>query len=310
MSDIRKWKRYKYKRYIGKIKQKLTGTCFNSYAGRKLCNPEEGNILIEKLIISGKPCAIARFGSVEMNVIAKREALKVGTKEPYDDVELCTNAGFFPYNEKLIDDFAKYVIKEVHNIDFLGVWFNRAEEYVVDRYMPNTTVGSILSIEPYIFDTPWSRALANKKVLVIHPFEDSIKEQYNRAEKLFANPQILPVFELYTIKAVQTIANKKDDRFKTWFDALEHMKKQMDEIDFDVAIIGCGAYGMALAIHAKKIGKQAIHMGGATQILFGIKGRRWDDNPVISKLYNEYWIRPGKNETVVNQETIEGACYW
>ena len=82
------------------------------------------------------------------------------------------------------------------------------------------------------------------------------------------------------------------------------------EIDFDIAIIGCGAYGFPLAAHVKRKGKQAIHMGGATQILFGIKGNRWEEHDIISKLFNEHWIRPNKNETPKNSGNIEDACYW
>jgi len=52
---------------------------------------------------------------------------------------------------------------------------------------------------------------------------------------------------LLTLKAVQTIANTKDDRFDTWFDALDYMYNEALKLDFDVALIGCGAYGYPLA---------------------------------------------------------------
>lgn len=60
----------------------------------------------------------------------------------------------------------------------------------------------------------------------------------------------------------------------------------------------------------KADGKQAIRMGGATQILFGIKEKRWDEHPVISKLYNEHWIRLIQTEQTVKQSQIENGCYW
>ncbi|WP_274095727.1 hypothetical protein [Riemerella anatipestifer] len=41
----------------------------------------------------------------------------------------------------------------------------------------------------------------------------------------------------------------------TWFDALEDMKNKIDLVDFDVAIIGCGAYGLPLASYIKNKGK-------------------------------------------------------
>ena len=57
-------------------------------------------------------------------------------------------------------------------------------------------------------------------------------------------------------------------------------------------------------------GKQVIHMGGATQLLFGIKGKRWDTHPVIKNLYNEHWVRPEAHERPEGAETIESGCYW
>jgi glycerol-3-phosphate dehydrogenase len=58
-------------------------------------------------------------------------------------------------------------------------------------------------------------------------------------------------------------------------------KKRSTKKDYDVALIGCGAYGLPLASHVKRKGKQSIHLGGGLQLLFGIKGKRWDDNPEV-----------------------------
>ena len=124
---------------------------------------------------------------------------------------------------------------------------------------------------------------------------------------------MLPEFQLKTLKAVQTLAGNQDERFHTWFDALDYMFIKAMEIDFDIAIIGCGAYGMPLAIKLKKAGKQAIHLGGATQLLFGIKGARWEqpNYPTkIGKLFNTSWVRPSENDHIKNGATIENACYW
>ena len=46
------------------------------------------------------------------------------------------------------------------------------------------------------------------------------------------------------------------------------------------------------------------------QLLFGIKGKRWDDHPVISKLYNPAWVRPDETEGISNKEKVEGGSYW
>ncbi len=310
MTEKFSWEYYKYKRYCARIKQRITGTYFTHYAGKKLMSLSEGNKRIIDLLSSRKPCAVARFGSVEVSVLAEREAQKLGKREKCNDHILCTSAGFFPEDKKMIDLFADTIIRNVHEIDLLGIWYNPAEEFIADRYMKNTAFTGISAIEPYVFTEPWSACLENKKVLVVHPFAESIKKQYAIHHKLFDNKKVLPDFELKVIKAVQTIAGTVDDRFSNWFEALQYMKERMENTDFDVAIIGCGAYGMPLAIYAKQMGKQAVHMGGATQILFGIKGHRWDENRTISNLYNEYWIRPNQSETVEHQEKVEGGCYW
>ena len=56
--------------------------------------------------------------------------------------------------------------------------------------------------------------------------------------------------------------------------------------------------------------KSSIHLGGATQILFGIKGHRWDTHDVISSFYNDHWVRPSKEETPEKAKINEEGCYW
>ena len=84
-------------------------------------------------------------------------------------------------------------------------------------------------------------------------------------------------------------------------------------IEFDIAIIGCGAYGLPLAAKIKKSGKQAIHLAGATQLLFGIKGKRWEENADFSyvrKWFNEEWVYPSDEDKLENGNCVEGGCYW
>ena len=94
------------------------------------------------------------------------------------------------------------------------------------------------------------------------------------------------------------------------------MEDQIDKIDYDVCLIGCGAYGFLLAAHCKMKGKKAVHLGGALQLLFGIKGKRWEDPNYgfAGKNYlsfmNEYWVRPSKEETPTLSNSVEGSCYW
>lgn len=277
---------------------------------------------IKDLLNSEKPIMIARFGSTELSCMV--DYIHSTTKYKYTKYikskitsygfreQTITNAytwsGIFPANIEFLSRFSELMIQETSNVDVLGSWLEE-ESYLKDRLI-NTVIVKLTDIEPYYHDNPWSSALYGKKVLVIHPFAKTIESQYKKRELLFKNPNILPKFELQVLKAVQTLSGEEGKSYSDWFDALDTMKNKIDKIDFDIAIIGCGAYGFPLAAYVKKIGKKAIHMGGATQILFGIKGRRWEEIPFFQNLINEYWVRPSIDETPSKSDLVEDACYW
>lgn len=152
--------------------------------------------------------------------------------------------------------------------------------------------------------------LEGKKVLVVHPFAEDIQSKYNNHRTdIWKDPDVLPEFKLITYKSVQSMLGLKTP-YKSWFDALNKMENDISKIDFDIALIGCGAYGMPLAAYVKKMGKQAVHLAGWTQVLFGIIGTRWENNPRVSKMINEYWIHPSKNNIPAEAKKIENGAYW
>ncbi len=268
---------------------------------------------IYNLIMSEKPFMVGRLGGVEsLNTL---EAIKVDMRlKSHMSERIMTkaqvNAGFFPPTEEYIKRFSELIEDSIEQVDVLGSMPTNNEEYLLRKHFPHTAMMTeIGNLEPYYFSKPWSKALEGKKVLVIYPFKDSIISQYQKRRYLFSNQDILPDFDLCVLKAVQSIAGTETE-FDDWFAALEYMYDQAMKIDFDVAIIGCGGYGFPLAAKLKKAGKQAIHLGGATQILFGIWGARWETVEPIRKLKNEYWVRPSKDETPSGAEKVENACYW
>jgi len=222
------------------------------------------------------------------------------------------NAGFFPVNDESLDTFAEMFLEHSKQIDIMGVWFNQYEDVICNTYCSNAELVDLCCLEPFRFANPWSSRLAGKKVLVIHPFAESIRKQFEEKRGLlFPDPAVLPEFELKTIRAVQSLGGAKTG-FASWFDAYHHMCDEMAATDFDICLIGAGAYGLPLAGFAKQLGKQEIHMGGVTQILFGIKGKRWEElySDSIALLFNEHWVRPMTSETPVSKDLVEKGCYW
>ena len=257
---------------------------------------------------------ISRFGSCEAAATAEGIGISLGIRHHFRKKTfrgITCNAGVFPADEQTILEFCQLSRESAAKIDLLGVWPTFMQDCLVNevcaQQMKLTDLGNL---EPFFSPTPWTASLRGKKVLVIHPFKETIEKQYQMRTLLFENPNLLPEFELHVLKAVQTIAYEKDPRFSNWFEALEFMYREATKIDFDVAILGCGAYGMPLAAKLKESGKIAIHLGGATQLLFGIKGSRWDNFPEIRALYNEHWVRPSAEEKPKGAKQIEGACYW
>lgn len=294
-------------------------------------NPDKISDIIYNYLIDEKPCMIARLGAFELNIIInyigvqqgrqsflkyiKGEALKWWWDEQLIKF-MNTNAGFFPPTQEKIKQFCELMLKDAKEVDLLGSWQSN-ESYI---YPNNNLIKvQLLFLEPFWSNNPWSRALQGKKVLVIHPFAETIKSQYQKRELLFKNQSILPTFkELFIIQAVQSLGGS--NQFNDWFEALDYMKKEMDKIDYEICLIGCGAYGFPLAAYAKRQGKKAIHLGGALQLLFGIKGKRWEypnfgeitfnRKGAYLELMNEYWCYPNESETPKSSQQVEGGCYW
>lgn len=276
-------------------------------------------------LMEDAPFMLARVGTTEFRALLSQETKRVSIWQRYKfflmgwtssirDIALIEaeainqvyfHAGIFPNKSEMLQVFHNEMQHALSLVDILAVWID--EDLL--KLPLSVQKCSAECIEPYDYAHPWSLALAGKKVLVIHPFAETIRSQYQRKEKIWDNPDILPDFTLITLKAVQTITGANSE-FRDWAEALGYMKRQIDAIDFDIAIIGCGAYGFPLAAYCKQIGKKAIHMAGATQILFGIKGKRWDDMPAVNKFYNEYWVYPSADETPKLAKKVEDGCYW
>lgn len=281
--------------------------------GRYILPLDETQRTISEMIKSGKPFLVARLGGVESNICHACAGLEMGILKtiPRKWVDkMHINAGFFPADEIKIMGFWHLMRESLKIVDILGSMKISPEEFVVKKNLSeNAYLTELECLEPYYANDPWTQALEGKKVLVIHPFADTIVQQYERRGLIFEDNRLLPEFELKVVKAVQSIAGNKTD-YPDWFAALDDMYNKAMSMEFDIAIIGCGAYGLPLAAKIKKAGKQAIHLGGAVQILFGIKGARWNSVPEVRKLFNEYWVHPSLSEVPENAHKVEGGCYW
>lgn len=291
-------------------------------------NKDKIQSTIKELIESGKPLMVARFGSIELtsleNALYIKEKRSIwnyicwrGEPNYLHETQasfLCNNAGFFPMpTEKTMLRFLELMREDMLQVDVLGSW--RYNECCFEKELSRSIKVDRELMTPLLTEHPWTATLKGKRVLVVHPFAETIEMQYKHREMLFPNTDILPEFTLYTLKAVQTQAGTPSP-FKDWFEALQYMKSEIDKIDYDICLLGCGAYGFPLAAHCKRMGKQAIHLGGVLQLLFGIKGKRWEVEGTYKttynymSYYNEHWVRPLESEKPQNANSVEDGCYW
>ena len=315
--------------------RKIYGKLFkpkSSTYDRGITDPDKASELIYNLLASGKPCMIARYGAFELASVinyigvsnSRLSYLKyISGKAPqwWWNKRLMgfmqSNTGFFPSTESNLMRFGDLMLEDSKLVDILGSW--QKNELYLSSVLTEAKKIQLMYLDPFWSKKPWSRALDGKKVLVVHPFAESIKSQYEKRKYLFKVQDTLPDFKsLEVIKAIQSIGGDSNG-YKDWFEALEYMMSEIDKHDYDVCLIGCGAYGFPLAAHVKRMGKQAIHMGGSLQLLFGIMGNRWDhDEPhyengvfiYYAGLENEYWVRPSASERPKSHKVVENSCYW
>lgn len=145
------------------------------------------------LLESDKPCMISRFGSTELQTLCYIKFYpfsRLLKKRTFYNIQYAS--GFFPVTHMNLKRFYQLYKEDVRDLDLLVSW--RIEELLIrdwlrkKEYVRKTTLD-----EFYSHEHPWTYALKGKKILVVHPFSETIEKQYcaNR-EKLFDNIEILP----------------------------------------------------------------------------------------------------------------------
>ena len=226
-------------------------------------------------------------------------------------LRLANNAGFFPVESQSFSSWNATMRKAIQAMDYLCEWqqdpFLAAYEGQLvarispsSRNIPMRALGK--SILPQIAPYRW---------LVISPFTQTMQQQL---------PRLPLIHDPAGAWAVDWGALQNRCRFlrcplqwhlqpspySSWEEGLEDLACRALAEEFDVALIGAGAWSLPLAARIKKSGRSAIHTGGETQLLFGIKGSRWHHDD----FYNSAWVSVLPEETPRERHRIDDGCYW
>jgi len=277
---------------------------------------------IAELLRSETPCAIGKIGTTEMMVL---EYFDRWIRLPWPKnaswwrptQRLQHTAGFFPVEKEAIERWLPLYLKALEALDLVPAWqtpgtyLSAYEDRALARYVPKAGRISLTALHPVHPPATWLPELCSHRWLVISPFEHSIRSQLPHLENLGFFPgecrPLLPQVRAHCrILRCPQLPYLERPRHSTWFETLEELKTQMEREDFDVALVGAGAWSVPLVAHAKRLGKKGLHFGGQLQLLFGIKGGRWDH----AGIYNEFWIRPLPQERPEDFLKMENGAYW
>jgi len=226
--------------------------------------------------------------------------------------QLFVNAGIFVDSLKSFTDWCETYLESVKNLDFMLQWCPNEEDLkVIEHRLPLPSpymFHSFQELEPFTKGKDgWHHGLSDKKVLCVSPFPDTVKSQVPKFDKIWDGASI---GEIVTVQSLYSEALTGETP-KPWRQKLSYVLDQISDIDFDFATVGCGGLSLIVCDHIKKMGKPCIHLGGGNQILYGIRGKRWDVGFKEHEWYGtEHWIRPLSHETPTGQYMVEGGCYW
>ena len=278
---------------------------------------------ISELLRSPQPCAIGKIGTTELmgleylyRWIQFPWPPPASWRRPARRLHECS--GLFPVRRDIYLRWADECRQALGQMDLLAQW-QLPSTYlgaVEDRVLALLASQAFRSHRNFIYPlnppASWLGDLTSLRWLVVHPFEKTIRARLPHLASLGVYPdEALPDLERRArdtqVLPCPQFSYMVPPRHPDWCSALAELQKEMERIDFDVAIIGAGAWSLPLAAHAKKMGKKAMHLGGTTQLLFGIRGGRFDQ---WGSQYPQTWIRPLPEETPPNCRLMEQGAYW
>jgi hypothetical protein len=276
-----------------------------------------------------------KIGTSEFNTIRWFLQSRKQIKTPYPEWiirEMTKNAGFWNgYNITIhdaLDDWAIKTLEAISQLDVAVAW-NPAvpsqELEILNYYAPKAKKVVLRALEPYY--TPqnqYTQEMTQGKIAVVGPFAKSIKAQWQKIPQIFpvggpAGQMWQPNQELITINALYGPYMTSNDISKSWAAnirnngpnaAIDYLESEVIKSKAKYVFVGIGSLSLILIGRLKKQGIIAIHTGGGTQIMFGVKGKRWANHNIISKFFNPTWVNPLPEEAPSGASEVEGGCYW
>jgi hypothetical protein len=291
---------------------------------------EEGATIIydsiEKALGKKEGLLVGRNGTIELEALFFR---LYGSKphQPYPEgiaARLELHAGIWPKTLNSIDRWVFMLIEAIRDSDVLVTGWYAPLKDIEEVFLKTTNTNGkripLRALEPYYVEPSkrWTNLLKGNKVAIVNAFADTAVAQTKQRELIWpaATDSLLPSdVEWIPIRTgyAPILAEGSAEWQPTilsWDVAVTDVVKRVVKSGAKIVLIGCGGLGMLIGCELRRRGLIAIVMGGATQVLFGIKGNRWAKHDVIQHFWNDSWVYPSVDETPQGSGKIEGGCYW
>ena len=276
---------------------------------------------IQSALEEGRGSLIGRHGTIELTMLLLYIQLNMVDLQKAHTLE--TNAGIFPNTRDSVKQWCEEYRAAGRQTDiFAAGWYKPlaiSEWKYLQKESPNVKYIPLRSLEPYYVEpeTSWLKALEGQRVTVVSSFAASMSEQLAYMDQIwFKKPSFFPkttnwsFVRSYYCPIMAKGQCQWPEPVESWMEAIDYLEEEVLKTNPKIVLIGCGGLAMILGARLKQKGIVSIVMGGAIQILFGIKGKRWDTHPIISSFYTSDWLYPNQSEIPGAFKEIEGGCYW
>lgn len=272
-------------------------------------------MIIKNALENDTGALIGRNGTIELEqmIQVKPQTLEI----------LERNAGVFPIAlQSIFYKWQALSIAATKDADILATgWYEPLKEselIALQAWGTKAKQVPLRSLEPYYVqhDLQWTSLLEGQRVAVVTSFTKTAKKQSERLHEIWRDNLVIPTtvewcwIQTGYSRVIARGIGEWPPEVNTCIQAIDYVVAEVMKSGARFALIGCGGLGMPIANALKDRGIIAIVLGGSIQVLFGIKGRRWETHSVISRFWNDAWVWPSKDETPRNAAAIEGACYW
>ena len=270
---------------------------------------EEGNQFIIDKLKSEQPFFISRLG-IGAETYGTYNYYKYNMFYNYPG-SLSNNAGIYSEGVFDIKTYYYFYNQAIKNSDALATFpksILEEQKFFIYQYKLNKIHNRVVEPHHLIYNdiVPWTHQLLGKRILIISPFADSFITQLKNNFEIFPGKRVfLKGQDFVFYKGYNTSAG--NHLHSSWIETFQLMKEDIKKLEFDVALISCGGYGLLLGNYIKELGKGAIYVGGGLQLQFGVMGNRWKDISMFQQ--GQKWIRPLPSELPPNPERVEGNCY-